>query len=232
MADETQVAVTGSDATKIRKMYGDSKGRQRIFPPPARRRRGTPAAPPAGSGGVLIVAILKSIEDGAEPIKGIVHEKTDEQKFVNVDGVEVTRLPLYAYSRRVLSLPFFRVATEEELGSDWDENKQQSILETEIVDPEEGDPDTRQIIQYVTTDVFYDDAKGFELDEDYNREDYPDYPEDEVFPPDGTGTYAIQPPNYLKKGYPGICNKDETGGWVLETILCRALEPPPLVEAS
>jgi hypothetical protein len=87
------------------------------------------------------------------------------------------------------------------------------------------DPDNdRKIVRYKYLSVWYDDGKPFVVGE-YQRHDYPDYPENEAFPPDGTGTYAEQSEGFFNRRFRGVVI-----GGVLITALCKPLPPPALVE--
>lgn len=79
----------------------------------------------------------------------------------------------------------------------------------------------RAIVRYATTDVYFDD--DFEVGE-YDRENYPSYPENEIFPPDGTGTYQECPVGFLTKKYRGLVVKN-----VVCTAFCTLLPPPDLI---
>lgn len=96
-------------------------------------------------------------------------------------------------------------------------------LATTVLDDAEHEP-PRKIVRYATTQVYYDDGKPFTVGQ-YSRADFPDYPEDEVFPPDGTGTYETVPADYLNKRYRGIVMDG-----VLVTALCKQLPPPAFTE--
>lgn len=74
----------------------------------------------------------------------------------------------------------------------------------------------QKIVRYATTDVWYDDGKPFLVGE-YQRSDYPDFPENEAFPPAGL------PEGFLKRRYRGIAING-----VLVTALCKVLPPPEL----
>lgn len=82
--------------------------------------------------------------------------------------------------------------------------------------------DDRKIVRYSLTTVLYDDGKPFIRDE-YRLDDFPDYPENEVFPPDGEGTYAVLEDDFLKKRYRGVAINN-----VLIMELCKELLPPEL----
>ncbi len=107
----------------------------------------------------------------------------------------------------------------------YDPDKTKLTLATVAIDDPDHDP-PRKIVRYATTSVIYDDDKIFPLEE-YIRDDYPDYPENELFPPDGTGTYEETPDGFFKKRYRGIAING-----VLITALCKELPPPiiPLAE--
>lgn len=96
-------------------------------------------------------------------------------------------------------------------------------LATSIIDDAGHEP-PRKVVRYATMSVYYDDGKPFTVGQ-YSRADFPSYPEDEVFPPDGTGTYETVPAAYLNKRYRGIAIDG-----VLVTALCKQLPPPALTE--
>lgn len=81
----------------------------------------------------------------------------------------------------------------------------------------------RLVVRFATVDVYFDD--DLEVGE-YGRENYPGYPEDEAFPPDGTGTYAEPAAGFLAKRYRGLAV-----GNVVATAFCTLLPPPNLIEA-
>lgn len=82
-----------------------------------------------------------------------------------------------------------------------------------VIDDADND---RKIVRYATTDVRYDDGKPFLVGE-YQRSDYPDFPENDVFPPEGL------PEGFLNRRFRGIVI-----GGVLVTILCKPLPAPEL----
>lgn len=102
----------------------------------------------------------------------------------------------------------------------YDPDKTVMILACNTDDDEPGS--TEYEPDYLTTTVFYDDGKDFIVGT-YKKSDYPDYPENEAFPPDGYGTYDIAPDGYFNKRYRGIAINR-----VLVTGLCQVLPPPPL----
>lgn len=74
----------------------------------------------------------------------------------------------------------------------------------------------RLIIRYKYIDVWYDDRKPFYVGE-YTRADYPDFDENEAFPPEGL------PEGFLNRKFRGIVVNG-----VLVTILCKPLPAPEL----
>jgi hypothetical protein len=96
------------------------------------------------------------------------------------------------------------------------------ILETKEVqlssDP--GDYET----QYKLDRFYYLDGKDFKVGE-YTRSDYEEYPENEVFPPDGTGTYPEQDEGFFNKRYRAIAIDN-----VLIMATCEVLPRPDLIE--
>jgi hypothetical protein len=94
-----------------------------------------------------------------------------------------------------------------------------NLATTVIDDPDHVPP--RKIVRFATTQVFYDDGKPLALGT-YKKQDYPGYPE-EVFPPDGTGTYEAEDPSFFKKRVRGIAING-----VLVRELCKDLPPRPL----
>lgn len=93
-------------------------------------------------------------------------------------------------------------------------SKNLSLAYTTIDDSENN----RVIVRYSTIDVWYDDGKPFVVGE-YQRADYPDYPENDAFPPEGL------PEGFLNRRYRGIVING-----VLITALCRVLPAPELPE--
>ena len=94
-------------------------------------------------------------------------------------------------------------------------------LAYDIIDDAEHDP-PRKIVRYRTITATYYGGDSLELD-DYDQDDYPDYPDDEVFPPDGTGTYAELPEGFLKKKLRGLVINN-----VFLIYYCTVLPAPPL----
>ena len=136
------------------------------------------------------------------------------------NGADVSSLPLGAYNRVVLNLKYYRIAGPGDPGYSGDDEGM--VLATEVI--VNGDP-PNDVVTYATTEVFYDDGRPFEVKE-YQRSDYPSYPETEDFPPDGTGTYAAPPDGFLKRKFRAIAvNK------ALVTAMCVPL-PPPEFELS
>lgn len=88
-------------------------------------------------------------------------------------------------------------------------------LVTTIIDDAEN---FQKIVRYATMSVTTDDGKVFELGE-YGRADYPDFPENDDFPPAGL------PEGFLSKRYRGIVING-----ILITALCKVLPPPELPE--
>jgi hypothetical protein len=109
--------------------------------------------------------------------------------------------------------------TQYEITSDLD-----LVLATEIETDAEY---LRKIVRHKTRKVFYDDGEKFQLGT-YEKADYSNYPEDELFPPDGTGTYMVEEVDFFKERYRGMAVKDEKGDWVLVTSFCKRLPPRPL----
>ena len=166
-------------------------------------------------------AKLVLIEDDIEPITEnedlAISGDTNVSYRLTPNGSNVTSLPLRAYNRVVLNLKYFRASTANDPGH----NPLVSgmVLVTETI--ENGDP-PKDVITYSTTEVFYDEGKAFEVKE-YQRSDYPDYPETEDFPPDGTGTYAQVPEGFLKRKFRAVAlNK------ILIISMCIPLPPPEL----
>lgn len=85
------------------------------------------------------------------------------------------------------------------------------------------DANKRKIVRYALTTIYYDDGKDFKVGT-YKRLDYPDYPENEQFPPDGTGTYQKMSDTYFNRKYRGIAINS-----VLVVGLCKPLPPPKLI---
>jgi hypothetical protein len=113
----------------------------------------------------------------------------------------VGELNLWRYERTQVALKYFTAADADS-----------ALAYTVINDA----ANSQKIVRYATTNVWYDDGKPFLVGE-YQRGDYPDYPENSPFPPPGL------PSGFLKKKYRGIAING-----VLMTILCRPLPPPEL----
>jgi hypothetical protein len=165
-------------------------------------------------------AVLESGDIEADGATVVFQDPADT---VDLEANHVDSLRQWAYARVSKDLKYYRAATADDPGVDEGE----MILATTITDdPGTVDPgDERKIVRYATISVFYDDGMPFTVGE-YTRADYPDYPESEVFPPDGTGTFEELPVGFLKKRYRGIAINN-----VLITSLCKALSPPALPEA-
>jgi hypothetical protein len=84
-------------------------------------------------------------------------------------------------------------------------------------------PNKRKIARYSLTTVYYNAGEDFIVGE-YQKIDYPDYPENEEFPPDGTGTYKKMPPTYFNRKFRAIAINS-----VLITAFCEQLPAPELV---
>lgn len=222
MADDIAYLLSQSDKDKVEETIDKGYGRPTLQPPPIRRKRYPRSAvsSPATGGDVLIVLL-------DEDITGVIEDEEDNLLIADTDlvledppGTEVDQLNVYPYERQVLDCKYFRLATASDPG--YDEYAIKMVLDTTQLDG---------ATIYATQEVFYDDGKDWELGE-YEQEDYPDYPEGELFPPDGTGTYEVPPENFLKKKYRGIAVKDANEDWVLVTALCKALPAPAFTEIT
>lgn len=138
---------------------------------------------------------------------------TGSSRLAAIDGVWVTN-PTSGSTYKVV---------KREPG--YDSSKFKMVLATTTIDNVDGDYN-RKIVRYDTIPAFYDDGESLTLG-DYHLADYPDYPENEPFPPDGNGTYAELPEGFLKKRLRGIVINN-----VLITRLCKELPPPELPLAS
>ena len=74
----------------------------------------------------------------------------------------------------------------------------------------------KKTVKYSTKKIYYDDGKPFLMGE-YERSDYPDFPENDTFPPSGLAA------GFLNRKFRGIAING-----ILITVLCKALPPPEL----
>ncbi len=103
------------------------------------------------------------------------------------------------------------------------------ILDTTIIDDTSTTP-ARKIVRYVTREVWYLDGKGFDVGE-YQVDDYSTYPENEVFPPDGSGTFQQPPDGFFKKRYRAEVTYANGKYWI-DFATCKELPAPPLVPVA
>ena len=242
-----------SDLTKLRRVIDENSGRQRIFSHRGRRRRGTPGRPgtstSSGGGGrvkiVLIDAADIIVEDEPD-VPGVIEDDVDEDtsnlkeeyisltdeetslgltvKFEEPSGTEVPYLWLMGFRPTALSVKYFRQAVASD--PNYDEYNLKFVLETE----EDGDNyDEFKIIRYKTMTVYYLDGRDIFLQE-YNQADYPDYPNDEAFPPDGTGTFEELPEGFLRKKFRALAFPDSANRYWLDLRTCKPLPAPRLPE--
>jgi hypothetical protein len=172
------------------------------------RRRRTKNTPPGKTGSVDITYVHID-----EDINGVVDDDDALLYGYNLEnppGTEVDYLNLWAFEPVELDLKYYREADYGDPG--YEEGKTKWILVTE---EEYG------AIIYATKKIIYLDGDPFEVGE-YKRKDYTDYPENEAFPPDGTGTYSAPPAGFLNKRYRGVAINN-----ILITAFCEALPPPP-----
>jgi hypothetical protein len=94
------------------------------------------------------------------------------------------------------------------------------VVKDDQTDVSIGDP--RKIVQFVFITVYYDDDEDFTVGE-YHLDDYPDYPENEAFPPDGSGTYQEEDDSFFNERFRGIVSNN-----VLVTSMCKRLPPRKL----
>jgi hypothetical protein len=162
----------------------------------------------------------------AESASSVDNFYTGETITINVGtGAGQTRdITYYAGSTQVATVsPAWDSGQEPDVTSTYTINSgSTAFLDHTIIDDAEN---TRLIVRYKTISVWYDDGKPFLVGK-YKRSDYPDYPENEAFPPDGTGTYAEQAEGFFNRKFRGIVI-----GGVLITALCKPLPPPELVSA-
>lgn len=99
------------------------------------------------------------------------------------------------------------------------------ILSTTVIDDPESDP-PRKIVRYATQRVLYDEGDDFKVGR-YKRTDYTDY-EGEDWPPIDAETEEPIEEERFNARWRGLCTKDADGRWVLNTMFCKRLPPPPL----
>lgn len=201
--------------------------RRRLNRIPQRRRR----TPPAGKGGtttaaevdlkiVLIDADIPGIDEIEETILEVADIPLGEGEeyytvvFEDTEGNPLESLPLWGYDRQQTNLKYFR---EMSAGDEWFYGHEDvgMLLDYYVTTEPEYELKT---VRYKTIPIWTDDGKQFTVGE-YDRSDYPDYPENEDFPPAGL------PENFLKRRYRGIAINN-----VLITGLCKVLPAPPLPE--
>lgn len=85
----------------------------------------------------------------------------------------------------------------------------------------------RAIVRYQTVKVRNADDKPVTLGT-YQRSDYPDYPELEDFPPDGTGTYQELPAGFLSHRYRALVTPLNSTTYLLTSGACKLLPAPSL----
>jgi hypothetical protein len=155
-----------------------------------------------------------SPEEIAAGVTVVFQEPPDD----DLDSNHVDSLNLWGYERKTVELKYFQAPGVDDPGYDPDLTK--LILATTVTDDpgEEEEGDERKIVRYATTSVKYDDGKPFNVGQ-YTRADYPDFPENDIFPPAGL------PEGFLKRKYRGIAING-----VLITALCKMLPPPELPE--
>lgn len=137
--------------------------------------------------------------------------------FHDRNGNVITSMPLDAYNRKVLTLRYFQDSGPGDPGYDADEHG----LRLATVRTPNGAP-PKDLIEYVTTEVYYDDAKVFRVGQ-YTRADYPDYPENEPFPPNGYGTYEQEDDNFFNRRFRAVAIEK-----TIVSIMCIPLSPPEL----
>ena len=225
--------LSGRDVRKLRTFVNN-----RNFQVPGRRRRGKrggTTTTTTGGGGVLIVLVDEDIDPGIteDATIELTAEGTagteDDILLETLDGTPVDFLNLACYERKELNLKYFVEAGVSDPG--YEVGKVKMILATAAVTGTGTDgtgTDTGQETKtYDTQVVFYDDGKAFKVGE-YKKIDYPDYPEDEVFPPDGTGTYDEAPEGFFNRRYRMIAVRDDEDNWILVTGLCQVVPAPSL----
>jgi len=99
-------------------------------------------------------------------------------------------------------------------------DKDKLILATIVIDDPNGGDYGRKVVRYDTIPVWYDDGISFKVGK-YTRKDYPNYPENDPWPPPNL------PENYFNRKFRGIVVQG-----VLVTILCKSLPAPILPDPS
>lgn len=173
---------------------------------------------PGSSVSVQIVLIDEPIE-GSEEVEDaillpsdILPSEESEVILEDPEGTEVSQLLLRAYRPRQIAVKYFRLAVSGDPG--YDPYEPTMILAT----TQETNSAEEIIVRYATTNVWYDDGQGFSLGQ-YERKDYPSFPENDSFPPEG------YPENYFRHAYRGIVI-----GARFISGLCELLPPPPITE--
>lgn len=164
----------------------------------------------------------------------IVMIDTDISGSINCTGMSYSGLNLYGYRRNVVDMKYYTNATSLNYITGLSSGNSCFQSGTGLVNamvlatttsgvtiitgtpPNTGISGTYNVIVHDTTPIFYDDVKPFILSS-YTRVDYPNYPENDTFPPTGVGS------NFFKKKYRGIAIND-----TLVTALCYALPAPDI----
>lgn len=138
--------------------------------------------------------------------------------YKDLEGNTITSMPLYGYERKVLTVRYFRDSAPGDPGYDADAP---GLVLATTTTPNGAPP--KDLVEYETIEVYYDDAKIFRVGE-YTMADYPGYPENEAFPPDGYGTYEHESdPKFFNRKFRAIAIEK-----TIVTIMCDPVAPPAL----
>lgn len=215
---EDLYGLTEKDYRELKNRMEQVVGKPRTFQPPQRRRRQR-----GGGRGTSTTTLDFEWVLVEEDIDGIVEDE-EASKTPSVDVTaewqamltpSLPELFLYGYERRELDLKYFREAASGDPG--YSPYATKYILDTEQVTESGND-----YLRFATKTYYYDDGVSFSVGS-YTRKDYPDYPEDETFPPTGSATYKAVPELYLKCKYRVL-----TINKTLVVRVCKKLMPPPL----
>lgn len=215
MADLDLYGLTEKDYVELKHRMEQIAGKPRVHPAPQRRRRFASSKKSTSSTLDFEWVLVEDDIDGVTEDTTSSLEPDTDVVAEWVPGEPVPELFLYAYERQELDLKYFREAASGDPG--YDPYTVKYLLNTEQV-VESG----VTYLRFTTKTYYYDDGASFTVGS-YSRKDYPDYPEDETFPPDGTGTYDEVPEEYLKCKYRVL-----TINKTLVVRVCKRLPAPPL----
>jgi hypothetical protein len=171
----------------------------------------------AGGNNAMVVVLIDHDIEGATEYGSAVLDDPDVI-YRDENGSDLDQLTLLAYERVLVDLKYYRPAQVDDPGV-LDETT--GLVLATVQTEEDGDI----VISYDTIPIYYDDGQPFIVGS-YTRADYPDYPENELFPPDGEGTYAEMPEDYFNRKWRGIAVNR-----TLVTATCKPVSPPPLIPA-